>query len=50
MRERIEPEYERMGHEVRASVDSEYKRETWGRRPEDLEALKVVTAELSGRR
>lgn len=49
-REKVEAEFEPMGHEVRAAIDEDYKRATWGRRPEDVAAIKAVTGELAGRR
>lgn len=44
--ERIEP----AGHEARAAVNPAYKRATWGRRPEDAEALQATMGDLAGRR
>lgn len=44
--ERLEP----AGHEVRAAMNPAYKRATWGRRPEDIEAQRSVIGEVQGQR
>lgn len=38
---------EKAGHEVHASINETYKRETWGRRPEDFEAQQAVVGDLA---
>ncbi len=46
----IEASFEPNGHELRAQMDPAYKRATWGRRPEDVEAQRAVIGDVSGKR
>ncbi len=46
----IEASFEPNGHEVRAEIDQAYKRATWGRRPEDVEAQRAVIGDVAGKR
>lgn len=46
----LESRFEPAGHELRAAINPAYKRATWGRRPEDAEALRATMGDLAGRR
>lgn len=46
-RDELDVAIERQGHEMRADLDPEYKRATWGRRPEDLAELQALTRDLT---
>lgn len=49
-RAQIEAGFENAGHELRCDIDPAYKRATWGRRPEDVEALKATMGDVQGKR
>lgn len=49
-RAEIETRFEPAGHELRCDMDPAYKRATWGRRPEDVQAQRAVVGDLAGRR
>lgn len=44
-RESVDVQIERLGHEIRATTDEDYKRATWGLRPEDLAEIAAITGE-----
>lgn len=49
-RAEIEAKFELAGHEWRAEHNPAYKRATWGRRPEDIEAQRAVIGDMQGKR
>lgn len=44
----MEASFETAGHEFHAEVNPAYKRATWGRRPEDVAALKATMDDVAG--
>lgn len=44
-REGLDESFEQLGHEMRAAIDDQYKRETWGLRPEDIAEVQALTGE-----
>lgn len=44
-RQEMEDVMERLGHEMRAELDEQYKRETWGLRPEDVAEIQALTGD-----
>lgn len=46
----IESKFEQFGHDLRCEMNPAYKRATWGRRPEDAQAVHAVMGDLAGRR
>lgn len=49
-RQEMDAQLEPMGHKIRANLDANYKRATWGLRPEDVEAVQALTGNLTGPR
>lgn len=49
-RQHLEKVIEQLGHDMRAAVDEDYKRASWGLRPEDIEAQKGLMGDMTGQR